>query len=648
MKRGLLVVFILLLVPLAYAEEKVENFNGYDSVTINAFASSSIDVIKKGSSPLLAEMNAELFFVPFDTEQQDMLNIEINSNPKSVEAFDEEEVRYKWEETKADKLEFGYTARVRVDNTFPGVFSKIEFPIKNLDSGLIEYLKPGEKIVITNEISKKASEIIGNSKDLYEVVYKLAKWNNENIKYDLNSLTAKAVQDSQWVLDNREGVCDEMTNLFISMLRSQGVPARFISGLVYTNTLYDWGPHGWAEVYFPNVGWIPFDPTFGQYGYADIGHIKMKNSFDSIEPAIKYNWRSRDVDLEPAELDLKVSLLSKGNKVESPVSMELELLNKQVKFGSYVPLRVTLENTKGFYISPSIFITKGPGIEGDNLKSVLLEPNGKKDVYFILKVPQQDKGFTYNSNIEVEDVFGGKETTILEYGENFELYSLEAAEERVSRIEETGENGETSLVLFNCEAGANEYYEYEQGKFNCTLENDGSKKIENLEVCLGEDCKVLDLDVSEKNNLEFIKTGLSDSLYLVAKGSDFIKYSYPSFKLIKTPKVRIYDIKVTQPLRYDEIGNLTFLMSTDSTLFGAIIEVGKIGKLEVKEFEGTQQIILPFRAYQLKVGENEVEIKVKFKDKNGKEYENSEKFSVEIENVGFFKKFLIFFKRLFV
>lgn len=71
--------------------------------------------------------------------------------------------------------------------------------------------------------------------DYYKVVYELSDWTKTNIDYDLNTITAKAVKKSSWVLENRQGVCDELTNLFISMLRSVGIPARFVTGMVYTN-----------------------------------------------------------------------------------------------------------------------------------------------------------------------------------------------------------------------------------------------------------------------------------------------------------------------------------------------------------------------------------------------------------------------------
>ena len=646
MKRLLsILIFVLLIGSVNAQQEAVENFLNQGNVDVLVKTTSTIDVLSDGSSPLLDEMTTRLIFKPFDSEQQSISDLNLIHNEGASTAEKDEEIVYVWKDKNTGRLEFGYNAKVRVNNQFPIITNKIKFPIQDLDSNLIQYVKPGEKIVITNEISKKASEIASGDDDLFSVVYKLAKWNNENIEYDLNSLTEKSVQDSQWVLDNRQGVCDEITNLFISMARSLGIPARFISGMVYTNTLFDWGPHGWAEVYFPGIGWVPYDPTFGQYGYIDPGHIKMKNSFDSSEPAIKYTWRSRDIDVETGELDIKVNLLSKGGTFTSPIEIEAQLLKDEVKFNSYVPLRATVKNNNNFYVASTIYVSKAPGLKGDSSISVSLKPKSQKDVYFIIEIPEGEKEFVYTSTIEVKDSFGRLDQDILKYSANFEPYTLEQAESRVERLEENGKD--TSLLLLECISDKDEYYEYEQGEFTCKVENDGSRKISNLQVCLEKDCRYLDLGVSQEKELKFLKDGIAEDIFVVAKSSDFVKYSYPDFKFLKIPNIEIKDIEISKPLKYDEIGNLSFFIQPDTIVYNAVINVGNnIGELEIKEFDTGQTIILPFYAFNLKVGSNDVDIKITYEDKNGNKYETIATVNINIEDVNLFKKIALLFRRL--
>ena len=67
----------------------------------------------------------------------------------------------------------------------------------------------------------------------------------------------------------QRGYCDYSATAMVVMLRSLGVAARYASG--YAMGYYDYGEaawvvrendaHAWAEVYFPGLGWIEFEPT---------------------------------------------------------------------------------------------------------------------------------------------------------------------------------------------------------------------------------------------------------------------------------------------------------------------------------------------------------------------------------------------------
>jgi transglutaminase-like putative cysteine protease len=67
----------------------------------------------------------------------------------------------------------------------------------------------------------------------------------------------------------QEGYCNYYAAAMVLMLRSQGIPARFVTG--YAQGEWDDATrsyrvrashaHTWAEVYFPEYGWIQFEPT---------------------------------------------------------------------------------------------------------------------------------------------------------------------------------------------------------------------------------------------------------------------------------------------------------------------------------------------------------------------------------------------------
>lgn len=67
------------------------------------------------------------------------------------------------------------------------------------------------------------------------------------------------------VLEHRAGVCQDLAHLTISCLRSLGIPARYISGYLYSSQVDglrgDQATHAWAEVLLPNGQWLGIDPT---------------------------------------------------------------------------------------------------------------------------------------------------------------------------------------------------------------------------------------------------------------------------------------------------------------------------------------------------------------------------------------------------
>jgi len=80
-----------------------------------------------------------------------------------------------------------------------------------------------------------------------------------------------------FLFDVQQGYCDYYASAMVVMLRSVGVPARFVIGYTLGRPLNEderSGPqeamvyrvlernaHAWAEVFFPSYGWVQFEPT---------------------------------------------------------------------------------------------------------------------------------------------------------------------------------------------------------------------------------------------------------------------------------------------------------------------------------------------------------------------------------------------------
>ncbi len=112
---------------------------------------------------------------------------------------------------------------------------------------------------------------------------KICNWVSDYLTYD-DTLPAQE-KGALWAYDNKRGDCSEYSDLMITLLRCQGIPARKVTGYVISNNPslrpyvgQQWDfyvndqevstflGHAWVEYYVPNIGWIASDPTWNSNG----------------------------------------------------------------------------------------------------------------------------------------------------------------------------------------------------------------------------------------------------------------------------------------------------------------------------------------------------------------------------------------------
>jgi hypothetical protein len=78
-----------------------------------------------------------------------------------------------------------------------------------------------------------------------------------------------------WALDKKLGDCTEYADLFVTLCRANGVPARNRNGfLIHDVPNNDTPKHDWAEAYLSKYGWVPFDPLHAQQGSASVERLR--------------------------------------------------------------------------------------------------------------------------------------------------------------------------------------------------------------------------------------------------------------------------------------------------------------------------------------------------------------------------------------
>ncbi len=565
MKKGLFCIIFAVLISLAAAQDDLYSM---DSLQLQLNVDGSFELVPTKSSASVKEVSADLFLNPQESQRQHIISWDSTGTVK------EEMISFFWNDKKIEKKEFGYTALIETQNKRLAVKDKISFPLRSEDvKGLEQYLEPTETIDSDNQaIIAKAAELAEGEDDLFKVAFNLASWVEENVDYDLNTVTATASQKASWVLQNKQGVCDEMTSLFVAMARSLGIPARFVSGISYTNSEEviasagsNWAGHGWAEVYFPDIGWVSFDVTFNQYGYIDVTHIKLRDGFDPKEAAVKYEWISDGVDLKRKPLDMEVKVKKDGMITSEEIQLEQELLAHEVGSGSYNLVKGIVRNTADYYAATALNLAVPKEVEviGRNRRNILLHPKEVRETFWIVKTPenlQQNYIYTFpvrvysEKNISVDDSFTAQE------GKN--TYSKAEIEELTVQDEE---KSYSRKITFDCQY-KKEIMLDEESPIICSVKNTGNTNLDDLTFCLEQVCETVNLPINQKKNVEIKVKGETagwHKMVLTAENEVVEKKTSIEYAVLDTPKISL-TAKFPEAVKFGEPLALEVTLKKDS------------------------------------------------------------------------------------
>lgn len=130
-------------------------------------------------------------------------------------------------------------------------------------------------------VKELANEIAGEKENWYDKARAIENYfDRSEFAYDQKNVAVPGKEDDyvdQFLFDTKTGYCDNFSTSMVVMLRSLGIPARWVKGYTYgelksfgdgdsQKKLYEItnnNAHSWVEAYFPNLGWIPFEPTKG-------------------------------------------------------------------------------------------------------------------------------------------------------------------------------------------------------------------------------------------------------------------------------------------------------------------------------------------------------------------------------------------------
>jgi transglutaminase-like putative cysteine protease len=118
-----------------------------------------------------------------------------------------------------------------------------------------------------------ALRVTANLTNRYDKARALQDWFRTEFEYSLEVRPGHDDDAMLAFLGAKKGYCEQFAGTYAAMARSLGIPARVAVGFTPgevdpersdTYVVRGRHAHAWPEVYFPEVGWVPFEPTPGR------------------------------------------------------------------------------------------------------------------------------------------------------------------------------------------------------------------------------------------------------------------------------------------------------------------------------------------------------------------------------------------------
>ncbi|MBI5327403.1 MAG: transglutaminase domain-containing protein [Deltaproteobacteria bacterium] len=244
-------------------------------------------------------------------------NLAYNPKPTSVETetdgFGNQFTKVTWLNINGNATISGkFTVAVNIG--LKELTSAAPFPLKGIDANEKRFLVP-TLLTQTDDIKIKelAGSLVNGAKTEEAAVIQILNWVVDNVKYTTNLPQYDAI----YTLNTGTGNCQNFSHLSIALLRAVGIPARIVGGITLSKS---WkvplkngtlvqsigqGGHAWLEVYFPDIGWVPYDAQQSHL-FVSPRHIKQTVGLDAKD--INDSWRAAPT-LPPFREDIQANFL---------------------------------------------------------------------------------------------------------------------------------------------------------------------------------------------------------------------------------------------------------------------------------------------------------------------------------------------------
>lgn len=153
---------------------------------------------------------------------------------------------------------------------------------------------------LPERVGELAEEIIAGQETRYDQAKAIERYfANNDFDYQTTDVPVPAGNEDyvdQFLFETQAGYCDNFSTSMVVMLRTLDIPARWVKGFTSgevvgvegNQTIYEvtnGNAHSWVEVYFPESGWVPFEPTQGFSNLSDF-HVDLDQNGEETAEAM--------------------------------------------------------------------------------------------------------------------------------------------------------------------------------------------------------------------------------------------------------------------------------------------------------------------------------------------------------------------------
>jgi transglutaminase-like putative cysteine protease len=178
-----------------------------------------------------------------------------------------------------------------------------EYGIENAETTLAQrldrFLKANRLVPVNGELKRLAQEITQGANTDLARVRAIYDYIIDELTYSRDDPNICGIGNSLLTLQYKKGICTDYHSLFISLVRSLGIPAKFEIGFRIPQEPLEGrlnGYHCWAKFYIKDKGWVPVDIS-----EADKHPEKRDYFFGHIDENRIHLTTGRDISLDQAD-----------------------------------------------------------------------------------------------------------------------------------------------------------------------------------------------------------------------------------------------------------------------------------------------------------------------------------------------------------